>query len=91
MTTCPICHSEPGTLEPIAGEEPWTRCDKEPRHVTRPFTAKELEMLDRVPVGISWGSPDWGKPGRNVHESSDGSWVFDRHDVDTHTGKVKES
>jgi hypothetical protein len=40
---------------------------------------------------IVWGNPNWGQAGHNVHESSDGSWVRDRHDVDTHSGEVEES
>lgn len=23
---------------------------------------------------IEWGSPDWGKPGTNVHHAENGSW-----------------
>jgi hypothetical protein len=28
---------------------------------------------------IEWGSPDWGKPGSNVHVAANGSHVDDRH------------
>lgn len=30
-------------------------------------------------LAIEWGSPNWGKPGHNVHVASDGSFVPDSH------------
>jgi len=35
---------------------------------------------ERSEAMIEWGTPDWGKPGHNVHAAENGSWWGDEDD-----------